>query len=126
MYWQRVATLVGLKLFFSLFVFDFIILYRLPDGSSLKINVLYDVIYLLEALGTVQLLQCGGRAACDLLCSFNDPLKCCPLDHCAAAVQHAYTVCQDALNVAPIKGHQQSLGDVVFPQNPQEVRGVSF
>ena len=86
-------------------------------------NVL-SVFYLLEAPRTVQLLQCGERAAGDLLCSFNDPLKSCPLAHCAAAVPHACTVSLGALNAAPIKGHQQSLGDVVFPQNPQEVQSL--
>ena len=92
--WDKNCSLVYLSLFLK-FVY-------LPDGSSSKSGcpgweMSFMMLFAFSGEpGTVQLLQCGERAPGDLLCSFNDSLKCCPLDHCAAAVPHTYTICEDA------------------------------
>lgn len=68
--------------------------------------------------------NCAAPSACDLLGLVNDSLKSFPLSHCAAGVPHRDAECWDALYRALIKGHQQSLNDVMSPEHSQEVRSL--
>ena len=84
--------------------------------------VLDNVLRPAEAAGGVNVHQRGERAADDLLCCPNYPLKPLPVCHGAAAVPCCNAVCQQALNGRAVEGQQQVGVQVVLPEDPQEVQ----
>ena len=68
----------------------------------------------LQAAAVVNILQGWERTSADPLGSV-DPLEPLPFRSGAAAEPQYDTVAQHRLDGAPVKGHQQSVGEVVFP-----------
>ncbi|MEQ2157659.1 hypothetical protein GOODEAATRI_003897 [Goodea atripinnis] len=84
-------------------------------------SVLY-VTRFLETAGNGKFFKSGEMAASDLLGCANEEHF--PLSHCTAGVPHTDEVGHYAINGALIKGHQQSLCDVILLKHPQEVQSL--
>ena len=62
------------------------------------VGVLQDGVGSPEAVRAMKVLQCGQRAANDLLSHFGDPLEFFPVCHCAAGEPRTEAVSEDALH----------------------------
>ena len=88
------------------------------------VNVLYNVLGFFRQWKLCSSFTLGRGQPTIFWAVLMTPLERFPLSRCAAGVPYAHAVCQYALSGGTIKGHKQSLRDVIRSECSQQLQAL--